>query len=318
MKHSFCFRYFKKVSNSNKLFLYNLCNISLVIVSGRDSKKYLQSQITNDLTLLSNHEYGVGSCCNIFGRVISVFLIFRYSSSSYAYLHRNSVLKYQFDEIKKYSVFSKVNILTSKNFVIYGICGKESLIFLEKYFSISFLNKSVVKKDNFTFLKINSVMKRFIIISTYKDIQIFIENNFKKFCYRPLQEWDFWDMDIGFPIIEKKSCKKFFPSSLNLEKFNAVSFHKGCYKGQEILSRIRYKNPNKKKLFLIYSISKNVPNIGERILKITKYGKIIFGIVVFSVKIDDYIFIQCVLNNIVTKNTILKIKSIYKSVLTIR
>ncbi|WP_343154671.1 hypothetical protein RJK70_01425 [Buchnera aphidicola (Pseudoregma panicola)] len=314
MEKNFFSYYFNKLFYHTKPILMNLKNISITFISGKDRKEYLQNQFTNDLNILKKNKYSYGTCCNIKGKIISIFLIFDYFNNSYACLHRNSISKIQFDEIKKYSEFSKVDILIKKKIKIFGIFGKKSKTLLEKCFKISFNKFNVIKKNNFIFLKIDNEIERFIIIVSNKEVDFFKKKFFKKFKIKKCIAWDFISMKFGFPILEIENCKKFNPISLNLEKFNALSFNKGCYKGQEILSKIKYKNFNKKKIFLIYSISKKKPIIGSRVFKILNNDLIFFGTVLFSIKIKNFVLVQCIFNNFVDEKVLFKIENIKKSI----
>ncbi|WP_343183932.1 hypothetical protein RJK19_01430 [Buchnera aphidicola (Ceratovacuna keduensis)] len=318
MKENFFLYHFNKLFYSNKPILIYLKNISITFISGKDRKEYLQNQFTNDLNILKKYEYNYGSYCNISGKVISIFLIFDYFDNSYACLHRKSISNIQFNEIKKYSVFSKINILKKKKLKVFGIFGKKAKILLEKCFDISFNKFNVIKKDNFIFLRINDEIEKFIVIFSDNKINIFKKKIFNKFKKKKCIEWDFLLMISGFPILEIENCKKFNPISLNLEKFNAINFNKGCYKGQEILSKIKYKNFNKKKIFLLYGISKKIPKIGSRIFKFVNNDYIFFGIVLFSIKINNFVLVQCILNNSVNKSILFKIENIKKSIFFIK
>ncbi|WP_343191816.1 hypothetical protein [Buchnera aphidicola] len=312
MKKSIFSFYFKDIFLKDKPLLVFLNNISINIVSGKDSKIYLQNQFTNDITDLKENNYGFGSHCDVNGKIISVFLIFNNCLNNYIYLQRKSISKIQNLEIKKYAIFSKVDIHTSTSLAAYGVFGKNSKIFLEKYFNISFKNNNLIKKNDFIFLKINGIIKRYIIIANYKKIEC-LENK-KNFHFETKKNflWDLLNMEIGFPILEEKNCRKFFPFSLNLKKFNCISFKKGCYKGQEILSKIKYKNINNKRLFLIYGVSEKIPKIGENIFEYIKNTFIFSGKVLFSIKMNKFVFVQCVLKSTVNKCSSLKINSIKK------
>ncbi|BGI51513.1 MAG: tRNA-modifying protein YgfZ [Buchnera aphidicola (Ceratovacuna japonica)] len=314
MKKLFVLNHFKKLFYSDKPILVYLKNISATIVSGKDKKEYLQNQFTNNLNLLKRNKYSYGSYCDVNGRLINIFLIFNYLDNNYAYLCRKSVFKYQFDEIKKYSIFSKVNIFNEKNIKILGLFGKNSKVVLEKFFNISFNKFNVVKKDSFIFLKLN-YLDKFIIVFPSEKIYFLKKFFFNKCKLKKNIEWDFLLMISNFPILEKENCKKFNPISLNLRKFDAIHFDKGCYKGQEIISKIKYRNSNKKKIFLLYGISEKTPIIGSRVLKIIDNNEyVFFGTVLFSIKIKNYVLIQCVLNSVVENNVLFKIENINESI----
>ena len=52
----------------------------------------------------------------------------------------------------------------------------------------------------------------------------------------------------GIPLLHPATSGLFLPQELNLDKLNAVSFSKGCYPGQEIIARLRYRGAVKRRL----------------------------------------------------------------------
>jgi folate-binding protein YgfZ len=52
----------------------------------------------------------------------------------------------------------------------------------------------------------------------------------------------------GYPAIEKAQSEQFTPHMLNLDLLGAVSIDKGCYPGQEVVSRTHYRGATKRRL----------------------------------------------------------------------
>ena len=52
----------------------------------------------------------------------------------------------------------------------------------------------------------------------------------------------------GLPLLHPQTSGRFLPQELNLDKLDAVSFTKGCYPGQEIIARLRYRGAVKRRL----------------------------------------------------------------------
>ena len=52
----------------------------------------------------------------------------------------------------------------------------------------------------------------------------------------------------GIPLLHPGTSGRFLPQELNLDKLDAVSFTKGCYPGQEIIARLRYRGAVKRRL----------------------------------------------------------------------
>ena len=52
----------------------------------------------------------------------------------------------------------------------------------------------------------------------------------------------------GIPLLHPGTSGRFLPQELNLDDLDAVSFTKGCYPGQEIIARLRYRGAVKRRL----------------------------------------------------------------------
>ena len=52
----------------------------------------------------------------------------------------------------------------------------------------------------------------------------------------------------GIPLLHPETSGRFLPQELNLDELDAVSFTKGCYPGQEIIARLRYRGAVKRRL----------------------------------------------------------------------
>jgi hypothetical protein len=62
-------------------------------------------------------------------------------------------------------------------------------------------------------------------------------------------EWARHDVESGLPWVDAETSEKFLPQELNLEHWQGLSYTKGCYPGQEIVARLRYRGTVKRGLF---------------------------------------------------------------------
>jgi folate-binding protein YgfZ len=61
--------------------------------------------------------------------------------------------------------------------------------------------------------------------------------------------WQWLEIQAGVPLISERTREEFVPQMANFEKLGAVSFHKGCYPGQEIVARTQYLGKVKRHLY---------------------------------------------------------------------
>ncbi|GHK56705.1 hypothetical protein KPZU09_64410 [Klebsiella pneumoniae] len=88
------------------LTLMTLDDWALATISGPDSEKYLQGQITADVSHLTDAQHLLAAHCDAKGKMWSNLRVFR-REGGFAWIERRSLRDAQLTELKKYAVFSK-------------------------------------------------------------------------------------------------------------------------------------------------------------------------------------------------------------------
>ena len=65
--------------------------------------------------------------------------------------------------------------------------------------------------------------------------------------------WRWLDIQHAFPLVTLATKEEFVPQMADFEKIGGVSFHKGCYPGQEVVARTQYLGKVKRHLFRLTS-----------------------------------------------------------------
>lgn len=65
---------------------------------------------------------------------------------------------------------------------------------------------------------------------------------------RQLDAWQLADVRAGLPMITEATAGEFVAQMLNLDLLEAISFTKGCYTGQEVIARAHYRGRVKRRL----------------------------------------------------------------------
>jgi len=60
--------------------------------------------------------------------------------------------------------------------------------------------------------------------------------------------WRVRDVQAGLPWVQAATQERFIPQTLNLDLIGGVSFTKGCYPGQEVVARSRYRGTLKRRM----------------------------------------------------------------------
>ncbi|XBC43196.1 MAG: tRNA-modifying protein YgfZ [Buchnera aphidicola (Meitanaphis flavogallis)] len=292
------------------IILMNLSNWSLTTIIGSDSANYLQSQVTINIDKLKKNNHELCSHCNINGKVLSNLRLFQINKNHYMYIQRKSISYHQVTTLKKYAIFSNINIFNDDTVNLFGIIGITAKEKLKKYFN-RLPNKKypVLHYNEIILLWFNTPYERFLLIakkhnSTLKKILASIKTQ------NTDNLWLALDICSKFPIVDQEMSEKFLPQSLNLENLNGIDFNKGCYYGQEMIAKSQFKKLNQYDLYWLITKSNRILHIGEIIESNhdNKWRKI--GYILTFAKIDQQTtWIQAVLKKNFKKDNTLRLKN---------
>ena len=218
-----------------------LTHYSLIQIEGTEAEKYLQGQLTCDVAKLAAGESTLTAHCDPKGKMSALFRLIRQDEQTFYMLLKSELLPSALDQLKKYAVFSKVTF-TSLDWQILGAAGTKGI---EKCGQFS----AQIRID------VNGQQPRVILL------------NPTRLALEPTVEaeaWDLLDIQDGVPGLAAATQLEFIPQALNLQSVEqAISFHKGCYIGQETVARAKYRGANKRALFIFAAQTQSLPDIGS-------------------------------------------------------
>lgn len=104
------------------LTLISLEDWALVTMTGADTVKYLQGQVTADVDALAADQHILCAHCDAKGKMWSNLRLFK-RGDGMAFIERRNLRDTQLTEIKKYAVFSKVTFTADDDVVLLGVAG---------------------------------------------------------------------------------------------------------------------------------------------------------------------------------------------------
>ena len=181
-----------------------------ITISSVNSTAFLQGQVTCDVYKITETQGSLSACCDHKGRIISNFYIFR-QESNYYFLLPKSMVPSTLNHLKRYAVFSKVELAAT---------------------------------DDLTSIKPPTNIN-----------MIGIKEN----------AWHTLNIDIGLVWIYPQTTASLIPQMINLQRWGAMSFTKGCYIGQEIIARTHYLGKLKRHLYRANVICQILPEPGDEL-----------------------------------------------------
>ena len=207
---------------------YKNRNSRFISLEGEDSSEFLQNLITNDINKSRNNNILYSCLLTPQGKFISDFFIFRLNEKFILETHSFFYEKL-LQKLKLYKLRSKILINEIDYMHSYSIFGD-----LQKHEGVLFLfsdprnknigNKLIHKSQN------PEILNDFIEIDENKYHEILIKNTV------PLSHFD---------LEENKSLLL----ENNFDNLNSISWDKGCYVGQELTARMKYRALLKKRIY---------------------------------------------------------------------
>lgn len=206
---------------------------SFVSVTGDDAEKFLQGQVSCDLSHLDADSVSYGTVNTAKGRMYGLFKIIRIDGGFLLRMESSCTDKF-LKQLGKYMVFFKASMHIEAQYKAYAcfstLPGAPELP-----------NQLVRSNDNIV-LRCHSKTPMFEIWSRSIEPAIASSTAEQYFAQETLN---------GIPELYAETQEEFILQHLNLQHLGAVSFSKGCYTGQEIIARMKFLGKVKKQAYLL-------------------------------------------------------------------
>lgn len=229
-------------SNYSDMYVDN--TLAAIRVSGKDNKKFLQGQLTNDIEKLSDRFMNTSYCTHQ-GKVIVNIQVFL-SEEDVILLLSKSLSKYFIEKISKYILMSDVKFMLYNEVTALWSLGDKAKELMREY---KIEEDKLCSKISETEYVINMCMENSYQIR-YVNLG---SSNTSKFEYNELSETQTCLIDL-FRLhtrLKIDNIEKFIPQVLNSDDLETVSYKKGCYTGQEVIARTHYLGNVKKHTYLV-------------------------------------------------------------------
>lgn len=184
------------------LTLMTLDDWALATITGADSEKYMQGQVTADVSQMTEDQHLLAAHCDAKGKMWSNLRLFR-DGDGFAWIERRSVREPQLTELKKYAVFSKVTIAPDDERVLLGVAGFQARAALANLFSeLPSREKQVVKEGATTLLWFEHPAERFLIVTDEATANMLTDKLRGEAELNNSQQWLALNIEAGFPVID--------------------------------------------------------------------------------------------------------------------
>ena len=249
-----------------KNFIFNLNQLSVLSVSGDDALKFLQGQLTNDISLATSTQSVHAGFCNPKGRLLAFFHIIKYLDN-YLLFFPKSIAEIITKKLSMYILRSNVKLdLDPEKLMYFGLYTNNQDGQLGTLNTLPKNEMESINEQSLIVTKLPSDGLRVIIVGDKKNCMDLIGNNSNKLEKKSFDDWIAHNIKSGIPNIYHETQETFIPQSINLDIISAINFKKGCYTGQEIVARTHYLGKPKRRMYKASFHSESQPLYGQTLV----------------------------------------------------
>ncbi len=223
-----------------------LLSYGVLCFTGRDVQDFINGQFTTNCTEVTQTQGQFSAWCDPKGRVLFLFTLSTDGERYYAILPRQQIDNFA-RRLKMYVMRSDVQLEDVSNaYATFGFtAGTENDT---TQAPSNALWTTVTPSPGTLEIRHGPGRARFMTIGVNSAV---------------IERWEALDLPIvgedawigleclgGLPRLVETSSGQYLPQNLNLDRLDALSFSKGCYPGQEIIARLKYRGQVKKRLMV--------------------------------------------------------------------
>jgi folate-binding protein YgfZ len=240
----------------------DLALCSVLAIDGPDAAAFLQGQLSNDVAALTPERCQYTSYNSPKGRVLANLVLWQAAPQAFRALLPAELADGVARRLRMYVLRSKVTIAELGDAAgLTGVGGPAAETVLVQALGVAPALFGVAEVDGATLLSLPG--PRYVVIAPNARSEE-LRGRLARHA-RPATPavWRWLTIDAGVPVVTAATQEQFVLQALNWEVLGGVSFHKGCYPGQEIVARTRYLGRLKERLYALHTAGPATP--GARI-----------------------------------------------------
>ncbi|MBK1723438.1 CAF17-like 4Fe-4S cluster assembly/insertion protein YgfZ [Thiocystis violacea] len=246
--------------------LFDLSHLGLIAVRGADAKTYLQGQLTNDIRELSESNSQLSAHCSQKGRMLALLRVFQVGDTLYLQTPAERLPEI-IKRLRIYILRSKVNLEDASDALVrIGLAGDGAPDLLTaRGLPAPEQENRLALSGEFAVIRIPGTPARFEVLAPYSAMTGLWEHLAEQAAPADAQDWTLLDIQAGLPNVYDLTAEAFVPQMTNLHLIHGVSFHKGCYTGQEVVARMQFLGKLKRRMYLAEVTAETPPKPGDEL-----------------------------------------------------
>lgn len=225
-------------------------HFDLLRVTGADAERFLQGQLTCDVSTLATGSFTYGAACNNKGRIIAPFVLYRLQQD-FLLVFRKGLAALFLAALRKFLPFYKCSMALEESLTCLGLAGASMPGWLATQGWSAPAPGQADALPAGWIVRMTGEHPQYIVCSTATSLDALAGAMTDPMASDDGSRWQATSLRNGhFPFATTDS-ELYTPQELNYEQQQYISFTKGCYTGQEIVARMHYRGKIKRQLYRI-------------------------------------------------------------------
>lgn len=235
----------------------SLAHQSLIKVSGEEAFSFLQGQLSNDLSQVTEHQGQLTSYCEPQGKVLAILTVFKHDDCFYLNFE-GSLTETVFKRLTLFKMRANVTLENLSNeWVQIGYAGEFADLDVQRLLSTKIKQTYEVQTlqsdglSEIIAVKMPGPYHCYQFFGPLEQCQLLWKKLKQNGEYTNAQDWSLIQIVSGQPSVNQSTTNQFIAQFLNLDKLNAINFKKGCFPGQEPIAKMHYRGKVTKRMLRV-------------------------------------------------------------------
>lgn len=225
-----------------------LPQLAVIHVGGDDAQSFLHGQLTSDVNHLAPGAVQHAAWCTPKGRILATMLV-AHVTAGYLLVVADDLVERITKRLAMFVLRAKVRIERhADRDALLGVHGADALRALQAAgLPEPTADLTAAAGDMGTVIRLAT--GRYLVLASHAALPAAWTSLASVAGAVGRNAWDWLELQTGIPRVGAATSEEFVPQMLGFEQIGGVSFHKGCYPGQEIVARTQYLGKVKRHLY---------------------------------------------------------------------
>lgn len=234
-----------------KCYFTPLAQEAMLHITGPDTLKFLQGQVTCDTRNIDAAHARPGAFCTPQGRVVCDFLLMELGHEHFALRMRRDIREGASAIFGKYIIFSKAKLdATREDWLPVAVWGDGAASALADVLCAAPGDRfGVCRTERGIVVQTDEHGHQFECFLPRTQGEALLAQMATRMEAATEAQWQALQIKLGIARIEAATMGEFVPQILNYDLTGHISFKKGCYTGQEVVARLHYRGKPKRRCY---------------------------------------------------------------------